>query len=202
MSGTRAISAAIKSSLPPPLHGKAPKEIYAILTEILACFLPGRAKDLSVSLYNDLARESWKEIIVLRGIFAQKCPTRWYRHISGLFIHSLVFSPRGWSGRNQSPVMEPMWFLAHCILGKFLGIVCHCFSPPLDVPTFAATCLCILSDARDPSSERWKGYPLVILPKFRLPRKFRDLLHAENLRHGTDGFTSPPKEGVLRIFSP
>ena len=31
---------------------------------------------------------------------------------------------------------------------------------------------------------------------------FRDLLHAANLRHETDGFTSPPKEGVLRIFSP
>jgi hypothetical protein len=31
---------------------------------------------------------------------------------------------------------------------------------------------------------------------------FRDLLHSANLRHGTDGFTSPPKEGVLRIFSP
>ena len=29
-----------------------------------------------------------------------------------------------------------------------------------------------------------------------------DLLHAANLRHGTDGFTSPPKEGVLRILSP
>jgi hypothetical protein len=28
---------------------------------------------------------------------------------------------------------------------------------------------------------------------------FRDLLHAVELRHGTDGFTSP-KEGVLRIF--
>jgi hypothetical protein len=27
------------------------------------------------------------------------------------------------------------------------------------------------------------------------------LLHAVNLRHGTDGFTSPPKEGVLRILS-
>ena len=27
---------------------------------------------------------------------------------------------------------------------------------------------------------------------------FRDLLHAVNLRHGTDGFTSPPKEGVLK----
>jgi hypothetical protein len=30
----------------------------------------------------------------------------------------------------------------------------------------------------------------------------RDLLLAANLRHGTDGFTSPLKEGVLRIFSP
>ena len=29
---------------------------------------------------------------------------------------------------------------------------------------------------------------------------FRDLLHAVNLRHGTDGFTSPPNEGVLRMF--
>jgi len=30
----------------------------------------------------------------------------------------------------------------------------------------------------------------------------RVLSHAVNLRHGTNGFTSPPKEGVLRIFSP
>jgi len=29
------------------LQGKAPKEIHATLTETLACFLPGRAKDLS-----------------------------------------------------------------------------------------------------------------------------------------------------------
>ena len=35
-----------------------------------------------------------------------------------------------------------------------------------------------------------------------LHASFRDLLHAANLRHGTDGFTSLPKEGVLRIFSP
>ena len=33
------------------LQGKAPKEIHAILTETLACFLPGRAKDLSAPLY-------------------------------------------------------------------------------------------------------------------------------------------------------
>jgi len=31
---------------------------------------------------------------------------------------------------------------------------------------------------------------------------FRDLLRAANLQHETSGFTSPPKEGLLRIFSP
>ena len=33
------------------LQGKAPKEIHAILRETLACFLPGRAKDLTASLF-------------------------------------------------------------------------------------------------------------------------------------------------------
>ena len=81
--------------------------------------------------------------------------------------------------------------LAHCILGKFLGVVCHCFPPPLEGPTFAARCLYVRNDARDPSSERWNcGREICpeILPKFRLPRKFRDVLHAINLRHETDGF--------------
>jgi hypothetical protein len=41
---TRAL---IKSFL---LQGKVPKEIHAILTETLACFLPGRTKDLSAPL--------------------------------------------------------------------------------------------------------------------------------------------------------
>jgi hypothetical protein len=31
--------------------------------------------------------------------------------------------------------------LARCILGKFLGVRCHCFPPPLLVPTFSARCL-------------------------------------------------------------
>ena len=90
--------------------------------------------------------------------------------------------------------------LTHCILGKFLGVVCHFLPPPLDDPTLAS----VRNDAWDPSSERWNcgrvRCPVVILPKFRLPRKFRDLLHAANVRHGTDGFTSHPKEVVLRIF--
>ena len=41
---TRAV---IKS---PPPQGNEPKEIHAIMTETLACFLPGLAKDLSASL--------------------------------------------------------------------------------------------------------------------------------------------------------
>ena len=34
----------------------------------------------------------------------------------------------------------------------------------------------------------------------RLPRNIQGFLHAVNLRHGTKGFTSLPKEGVLRSF--
>ena len=85
--------------------------------------------------------------------------------------------------------------MAPCILGKFLGVVCHCFPPRLDVPIFAARCLHVRSDAKGGTMGE-KGCP-VILPTWRL----YSLLHAANLRHGTDGFTSPPKEGV-RIFSP
>ena len=36
---------------PPPPQGKLPKEIHAILTEKLACFLHGRAQDSSAPLY-------------------------------------------------------------------------------------------------------------------------------------------------------
>jgi hypothetical protein len=41
----------------------------------------------------------------------------------------------------------------------------------------------------------------ILLTK-HLIHAYEVLLHAVNLRHGTDGFTSPPKEGVLRILSP
>ena len=52
---------------------------------------------------------------------------------------------------------------------------------------------------RDPSSEMAGN----LGRKLRLPRiHLRVLLHASNMRHGTNGFISFPKEGVLRIFSP
>ena len=96
--------------------------------------------------------------------------------------------------------------LAHCILGKFLGVGCHCFPPPLDVPTFSARCLHVQQRERPPAAEggSFRGREMFwqISSRIWLPRNSRDLLHAASLRHGTDGFTSPPKEGVLRIFSP
>jgi hypothetical protein len=42
------------------------------------------------------------------------------------------------------------------------------------------------------------GKFILKLPDFHVA--FRDILHAVNLRHGTHGFTSLPKEDVLRIF--
>jgi len=96
--------------------------------------------------------------------------------------------------------------LAHCILGKFLGVGCHFFPPPLDVPTFSARCLHVQRRERPPAAEggtlRGREMFRQIWPRMRLAPNSRDLLHAANLRHGTDGFTSPPKEGVLRIFFP
>jgi len=87
--------------------------------------------------------------------------------------------------------------LAHRILGKFLGVGCHCFPPPLDVPTFSTRCLHV---QRHEGTLR--GREMFRQISSRMRRNSRDLLHGANLRHGTGGFTSPPKEGVLRIFSP
>ena len=96
--------------------------------------------------------------------------------------------------------------LVRCILSKFLGVGCHFFPPPLDVPTFSARCLHVQRRERPLAAEggtlRGREMFRQIWPRIRLPLNSRDLIHAANLRHWTDGFTSPPKEGVLKIFSP
>ena len=61
------------------------------------------------------------------------------------------------------------------------------------------------NDASEPQQrkvELWARNARVFCRKWRLPRHFWVLLHAVNLRHGTDNFTSPPKEGMPRIFLP
>jgi hypothetical protein len=46
--------------------------------------------------------------------------------------------------------------------------------------------------------EKWPR----ILPKGATSTSLLDSFTCRKARHGTDGFTSPPKGGVLRIFSP
>jgi hypothetical protein len=75
----------------------------------------------------------------------------------------------------------------------------------LDVPTFATRRLHACHHVRAPNGGRW-NCGREMSGKFCLNAglhvTFRDLLYAVKLRHGIDGFTFPPKEGVLRIFSP
>jgi hypothetical protein len=47
--------------------------------------------------------------------------------------------------------------------------------------------------------EKW---PVKLSKSILSLRNYRVLLHAAKLRHWTDGFTSPPKEGMIRILSP
>jgi hypothetical protein len=53
-----------------------------------------------------------------------------------LIVHVVVFRP--WAGfwQETEPSQATGMTLARCILGTFLGVVCHCF--PLHVPQNAA----------------------------------------------------------------
>ena len=85
-------------------------------------------------------------------------------------------------------------------MGSFIA-----FPRFLDIPTFHYQV-----PPRPPRRERsqrrkWELWARMLSGNFAemtTSTPLRDLLHAANLRHGTDGFIFPPKEGVLRIFSP
>ena len=92
------------------LQGKAPKEIHIILRETLACFLPGRAKDLSASLYVEVLKSvsekrlvTWQPRAAFEGGKWGDCPR-----------------PRSWGGpalqayefvKLYSPVNWKCWFM-------------------------------------------------------------------------------------------
>jgi len=67
-----------------------------------------------------------------------------------IIIIIIGIQPLGRSGQRPELSQSTGIPLVRCILGKFLGVVCHCFPSRLDVPTFATRCL---NDARDPSGE-------------------------------------------------
>jgi hypothetical protein len=92
-----------------------------------------------------------------------------------IVIIIIGIQPLGRSGQRPELSQATSMALVRCILGKFLGVDCHCFPPRLDVPTFATRCPHVRHEARDPSGGRWnceREYCLVILPKWRLPRQF------------------------------
>jgi hypothetical protein len=74
--------------------------------------------------------------------------------------------------------------------GKFLGVVLHCLPAPLEVTTFSATCYHV-------RREEWNcGREYYTVPLDEMTStSFKELLHAENLRHMTDEFNYSPKEG-------
>ena len=55
--------------------------------------------------------------------------SRWLCSLITGLIHSLVFNLEGRAWQEPEPSHVTGMALAHCILGKFLGVVCHCFPP-------------------------------------------------------------------------
>ena len=61
-----------------------------------------------------------------------------------IYIYIIIIisiQPEGRLWQEPEPSQATDMALAHCILGSFLGVGCHCFPPSLDVPTFASRCL-------------------------------------------------------------
>ena len=111
---------------------------------------------------------------------------------------SLVSIPWAGLGRDQSSVRR--WYGSGTLHPGQVPRGSLPLLPPsfYMFPLFTTRCLHVRHDVREPrgrSGNCGRECCPIILPII-------DLLHAANLRHGTHGFTSPPKEGVLRIFSP
>ena len=94
--------------------------------------------------------------------------------------------------------------LACCSLGKVLGVGCHYFPPSLDIPTFAARYLHVCTTREILVAKKCgttgENICPVNLAEMTTSTSFLGAFTCRKLWHGTDGFTSPPKEGVLRIF--
>ena len=58
-----------------------------------------------------------------------------------LIIIIISIQPEGQVWQEPEPSQATGMALAHCFLGSFLGVGCHCFPPLSDIPTFACRCL-------------------------------------------------------------
>jgi len=122
-----------------------------------------------------------------------------------VFVGQWRWWPRWPAHSSKGKYLNCHWFVRICLFIQLctaaLRLIVRSW---LDVPTFATRCLHACHHARAPSGGTWNcGREMSgNFAEMTISTPFRDRLHAVKLRHGTDGFTSPPKEGVLRIFSP
>jgi hypothetical protein len=126
----------------------------------------------------------------------------WLKNKQWSFINlcSVSYFPK-----TSRPVLGPTKPPVQWVPGFFSSTALYGLRPPLSEVTGS----CAFVAVGDWSTGRAAVLSILMWPpdlgdKFSLrnisihARKI--LLHAVNLRHGTDGFTSPPKEVVLRIF--
>jgi hypothetical protein len=121
-------------------------------------------------------------------------PVTWARHLPGLVKEASSSSSSSSSlwGRNQGFAA-----LMHCGLQVYcaqLNLVPPVISRGAPRPTTWET-----SVSEGGKYGRGNGR-FNLAYKCDFHGKCTDILHAAKLRHGTGGFTSPPKEGMLRIF--
>jgi hypothetical protein len=122
-----------------------------------------------------------------------------------IYIYIIGIQPLGRSGQRPELSQATGMALVRCIPAQILR-----GSLPLFSPAFRRSNFRHQVPPRPPRRERsqrrkvemWARILSGNFVEMTTSTPFRDLLHVANLRHGTDGFTSPPKEGVLRIFSP
>jgi hypothetical protein len=72
---------------------------------------------------------------------------------------------------------------------------------PQQVPAFISRGATHHTDARDLYQRRRELPPPILPVGLNLQESRWDFLHAAKLGHGTYYFSSPPKEGIVRIFS-
>jgi hypothetical protein len=89
-------------------------------------------------------------------------------------------------------ILRTAAFKAYCVIWVRRSNFCHQASPHV------SPC----EGTQRQKVELWARNVRKFCLNFDFHVTFRDLLHAIKLRHGTNGFTSPLKEGVLRIFLP
>ena len=142
-------------------------------------------------IYKAELRFRAKDIIYLDDVFSIMAVSL-LRGCYGAWFHSIC----SWSEWKMCFIFI-LFSTTHCSLLRLL------VRSGLDVPTFATRRLHACHHARASNGGRW-NCGREMSGKFCLNADlhvtFRDLLCAVKLRHRTNGFTSPPKEGVLRIF--